>query len=67
MALIIDRFESEWAVIEWNDKSFNFPKALVPKEAREGDVVNIVCEIDKAETEGRQRRIKDLEDELFRG
>ncbi|HAE62740.1 MAG TPA: DUF3006 domain-containing protein, partial [Eubacteriaceae bacterium] len=35
---IIDRFEGNWVVIEYGEKFFNFPKELLPKHAKEGDV-----------------------------
>lgn len=63
---IIDRLESDWAVLEWDGKTFNFPRALLPKGAREGDVVRISCEIDREATDARRRRVKELEDQLFR-
>lgn len=39
--LIIDRFEGDFAVIEMDDTTFNFPKNLLPPDAKEGDVINI--------------------------
>ncbi|HHY38261.1 MAG TPA: hypothetical protein GX507_04975 [Clostridia bacterium] len=27
MALIIDRFESNWAILEWDGKTFSLPRA----------------------------------------
>lgn len=66
MSVTIDRFEFDWAVLEWNGKTFNFPRALLPKAAREGDVLKISCEIDQEATEARRRCIRELEDELFR-
>ncbi|MDK2788819.1 MAG: hypothetical protein PWP07_2064 [Epulopiscium sp.] len=62
---IIDRFEENWAVIEYGDKTFNFPKELLPKEAKEGDVLKFDITISKKETEKRRKIIKDLADELF--
>lgn len=28
--IIIDRFEGKWAVIEYGDVTFNFPRELLP-------------------------------------
>lgn len=67
MVLIIDRFEGEWAVLEWDGRTFNFPRALIPRGAREGHVLKVSVEIDRAETERRRQRIKELEDRLFQG
>jgi len=62
---IIDRFEGEWAVIEYAEKFFNFPKELLPKEAKEGDVLKFDITIDREETEKRRKAIKDLAKDLF--
>ncbi|HHW26838.1 MAG TPA: DUF3006 domain-containing protein [Firmicutes bacterium] len=64
---IIDRFEGDWAVIEWeNGLTFNFPRALLPPGAKSGDVVEFNVSIDRSGTEMRRIRIKRLEDDLFR-
>lgn len=63
--LTIDRFEGNWAVLEYNDNTFDVPKELLPDEAKEGDVLKISFEIDKNKTLERQNKIKDLEDDLF--
>jgi hypothetical protein len=49
--LVIDRFEGEYALIKMNKKIFHVPKTLIPKGAREGDVVVISINIDKKATE----------------
>jgi len=63
---IIDRFEGDWAVMEWNGITFNFPRRLLPGGAKEGDVIRIVSEVDAARTADRRRRVRQLEDKLFR-
>ena len=63
--LIIDRFEEDWAVIEFGQKTFNIPKFLIPPEAREGDAINIQITVDKGATGARTGAIKRLADELF--
>ncbi|AEG14480.1 hypothetical protein Desku_0881 [Desulfofundulus kuznetsovii DSM 6115] len=63
--LIIDRFEGDWAVIEFGHKTFNIPKALIPPGAREGDVINIHITLDREATGSRAGAIKRLADELF--
>jgi len=63
---IIDRFEGDWAVIEYGRATFNFPRALLPKEAREGDVLRFHVQVDVDTTRRRRQRIRALEDELFR-
>ncbi|NLV16317.1 MAG: DUF3006 domain-containing protein [Syntrophomonadaceae bacterium] len=63
--LIIDRFEGEWAVVEYQKKTFNFPKELLPSQAKEGDVIEINVLIDAQGTRSRAEKIKKLADELF--
>jgi hypothetical protein len=63
--LILDRFEGEWAVIEFNNTTFNIPIKLIPKEAKEGDVLMLECSINKKETENRRKKVQGLMDELF--
>ncbi|UZQ81774.1 DUF3006 domain-containing protein [Thermoanaerobacter sp. RKWS2] len=62
---IIDRFEGDWAVIEYEDRTFNFPKELLPKEAKEGNVLKFDITIDREETEKRKKAIEDLAKDLF--
>lgn len=64
--LIVDRFEGEWAVLEFEGKCFNFPRKLLPKEAREGDVLTVALNVSPEETEQRKKRIRELETRLFK-
>lgn len=66
MTIIVDRFEDDLAVIEYEDKTFSLPRALLPKEAKEGDVLRLNIEIDHTATADRRRRIAEKEDRLFR-
>ncbi|ABY93767.1 MULTISPECIES: DUF3006 domain-containing protein [Thermoanaerobacter] len=63
---VIDRFEGDWAVIEWKDKIFNFPRELLPKKVNEGDVLIFNVDVDKSETEKRKKAIEDLAKDLFK-
>lgn len=64
MKYIIDRFEGEYAVIELDDMStMNMNKKLLPKESKEGDVIEI--SIDKDETAKRKEKIGKLMNKLF--
>jgi hypothetical protein len=64
MKLIIDRFEGEFAIVELEDRStVDIPKKIIPKEAREGDV--LIVKIDTDETSKREERIKNLMNDLF--
>lgn len=65
---IIDRFEGEFAVVEIDGKTIDFPKYIFPKEADVGDVVIIDGEkvtIDKKETEKLRREIEELMNEVW--
>ena len=66
MTIIIDRFEGDLAIIEYEGKTFNLPRALLPKETKEGDILRLSIEIDHAATADRRRKVKSLEDRLFR-
>ena len=52
-------------VIEYEEKFFNFPKELLPKEAKEGDVLKFDITIDREETEKRRKAIEELTKDLF--
>jgi len=61
--LIIDRFEGKYAILETQDKNpiiFNFPRHLLPQEAKEGTVLNINIDIDHEETKRRKDKIQNL-------
>lgn len=45
--LIIDRFEGDYTVIEYNNNTFNLPRSFLPNDAKEGDVLNISTTIDR--------------------
>lgn len=64
--IVIDRFEGDWAVIEWEDRVFNFPRGLLPEDAREGDVIALSVALSRDETERRRKRIEELEKDLFK-
>ena len=65
--LIIDRFEGKYAILETQDKTpliFNFPRHLLPQEAKEGAVLNINIGIDQEETKRRKDKIQNLLNKL---
>jgi hypothetical protein len=66
MSLIIDRFEDNFAVIEHAGGTFTIPRELLPARAKEGDVLRLIVEIDETETTDRRKKIKSLEDRLFK-
>ena len=58
--LTIDRFEGKYAILESQDKNpmfFNFPRHLLPKEAKEGSVLRFNTDIDEKETTRRRNKI----------
>ncbi len=62
--MVIDRIEGDFAIIEAaSGKLFKMPKALLPKDAKEGDV--LVIEVDKEETEKKKEKIKNKMNSLF--
>lgn len=64
MKVIIDRFEEGFAVVELDAGNMvNMPRALLPQEAKEGDVIDI--SIDLSETEKRKKSIASLMNNLF--
>jgi Protein of unknown function (DUF3006) len=69
--LSIDRFEGphkEIAVLVFDDgRSFNIPRALLPKDAKAGDVVRLTLERDPAATARIADETRKVRDELTRG
>ena len=59
-SLIIDRFEGKYAILETQDKTpiiFNFPRHLLPPDAKEGSVLRFNIDIDNKETTRKKNRI----------
>lgn len=61
MAMIIDRFEGEYAAVEKDGGNImNIPRTLLPEEARENDIIkkeNGIYIIDTEATEARRQSI----------
>ena len=65
---IIDRFEGDYAVVEFDKKMIDIPRKQVSPEAKEGDVivlVNNMYQIDQAETQRRKAAIAKLTDKMW--
>ncbi len=60
--MIIDRFEGNYAIVEYQNEYFNIPINLV-KEYNEGDVLKVV--VDDDETVKRKENINKLMNQLF--
>ncbi len=68
--LIIDRFEGKYAILESRDRNpiiFNFPRHLLPQEAKEGTVLNVNIGIDQEETKRRKDKIQNVLSRLREG
>lgn len=64
MKLTIDRIEGEWAVCEYEKgKTVDLPAALLPEDAREGDVLRLT--VDRETTDERKARAEELRNRLF--
>lgn len=65
---IIDRFEGEIAVVEVDGRTKDYPKAIFPKDAVAGDVVEIENDqvrVMKTETEKLRKEIEELMNEVW--
>jgi len=66
---IIDRFESSYAVVEFEGRhTVDIPRALLPAEAQEGDIIETVndrYQIDHSATKQRKKEITELMDNLW--
>jgi hypothetical protein len=62
--IIIDRFEGEIVVVEYEEKFYNIPRSWLPVGAKEGDVVAVTIAVDEEVTarrrEDMERQVKDL-------
>jgi hypothetical protein len=63
---VIDRFEEDWAVIEYGKKTFNFPRVLLPEGVGEGDAIRILVQI-KQKAEVGKKEVEQLMGDLFKG
>lgn len=62
---IIDRFEGDWAVIEYGRQTFDFPRAQLPADAAPGDVLVISAQVDRETTTRRRAEIEALAKRVF--
>ena len=60
---VIDRFEDDKAVIEYQNHTFTIPKNALPNKAKEGDLLQVA--IDHEGTDRVQDDIDKLKAELF--
>ena len=60
ITFVIDRFEGKYAILESQEKNpliFDFPRHLLPQEAKEGSVLRFNIDIDEKETTRRRNKI----------
>lgn len=65
MKMIIDRFEGQTVVLEYQGKTYDLPRAVLPSTAKEGDVIILETRLDEEATSERRNKINKLMDELF--
>lgn len=65
MQCIVDRFEGDYAVIEYNEKVLNLPKAFLPAEVHEGDVLDVIIMLDDGETKKLKAEMQKLMDDVW--
>ena len=69
MRVVIDRFEGDYAVCEKEDREMiDIKRDCLPKEAKEGDVLDIESDkiaINTNETEKRKKDIEELTRDLW--
>lgn len=62
---IIDRFEGDLVIIEYEEKTYELPKKIFPHDIKEGDVITVEFKVDTEKSMERLKKIRKLEDELF--
>ncbi|WP_246187354.1 DUF3006 domain-containing protein [Neomoorella glycerini] len=65
--LVIDRFEEDMAVIEYGRHTFTLPRSLLPRAAKEGDVIKLAVVLDPEATARRKKEVRSLADDVFEG
>jgi len=66
MEAIIDRFENEMAVLEFEDgRLIPFPKSALPTDAHEGDVLNLHFQINSERTQARRAKIQKMMEDVW--
>lgn len=63
--LIVDRFEGDWAVIEYEGTTFNLPRSLLSLEVKEGDVFTLNISINQMATKERRQKGEEMMKDFF--
>jgi hypothetical protein len=63
--LSFDRWEGRFAVLLTDEgQQIDFPKELLPKEAKPGDILSLTIDVDREATEALKKDTKELQDRL---
>lgn len=65
---VIDRFEGDFAVLYVGpdgEEKCDFPKALLPKGSKEGDIVEIKVKARKNKTADAKKKVRGMIDDLI--
>lgn len=65
MQCIVDRFEGDYAVIEYCNKVLNLPKVFLPVEVREGDVLDVIIMLEDSDTNKLKSEMEELMDDVW--
>jgi len=65
MRCIVDRFEGDYAVVEYFDKVLNIPRVFLPAETQEGAVLDVIIMLDDNETGKLKSEIKELMNDVW--
>lgn len=63
--IIIDRFEGEIVVVEYEEKFYNIPRTWLPVGAKEGDLVAVTIAVDEEASARRREDMKRQVNDLF--
>ena len=62
MRIVIDRFEAEYALLQFGESGLivPVPRDLLPPDAAEGDMLRVSFTLDRQSTEAQRDKIADL-------
>ncbi len=62
---IIDRMENDIVVVEYEGRTYDLPRKIMPLSIKEGDVISFDFYIDREATKARHNKVEKLVDDLF--
>ncbi|HZJ83915.1 MAG TPA: DUF3006 domain-containing protein [Syntrophomonadaceae bacterium] len=63
---IIDRIENDIVVVEYEGRTYDLPRKIMPLSIKEGDVISFDFHIDREATKARHNKVEKLVDDLFK-